>query len=194
MKRNIFILLVLTVGLAACNSLDYRSKKTIQRGIDYEAYAKSKPYYEFTSPLEAPSILGEASTASVGGLEPGVIAEPGADEDFTSESMAGSYGRYGDAVVTVAAKKFRLGAGTTQKQMSVFNKALDKAYGDASRAYRPVGFTYSVSSVGAVNPLSDIEVSCVMAESSSSEVGQDACNLLFKSLAAAYDDLSRGGI
>lgn len=193
MKMKFFILFGLVGLLAACNTTDFRSRKTIERGVNYEVYTTSKPYYEFTSPLQAPSVLGEPSASVSETGEPGVAAVPGEDEDFTSEMMAGSYGRYGDAVVTVAAKKFRLGNSATQKQMGVFQKAMDQAYTSASRAYRPLGFTYSISSVGAVNPLSDIEVSCVMAESSANEVGQNTCNLFFKELGQNYNGLTQGG-
>ena len=50
------------------------------------------------------------------------------------------------------------------------------------RKYRPVGFTYAISSVGAVNPLSDIEVRCMLSERSANDVGQSTCTLFFSTI------------
>ena len=50
-------------------------------------------------------------------------------------------------------------------------------------------FTYSISSVGAVNPLSDIEVSCILGEQAANEVGQVTCDLFFDTLVQQYNTL-----
>lgn len=184
MKIQILLVLVFAFALGACSSTDYRSRKKIDnRPYFGAAYQDKEAYYEFTSVLpDAPSVLGEQDAQT--------RQEPaGEDEDFTSENLSSSYGRYGDVVVTVAAKKFRLGSSATQKEMGVFRKALDRAYASALREYRPAGFTYSMSSVGAVNPLSDIEVGCMLGEQSANEVGQSTCSLFFKELASNYTEL-----
>ena len=94
-------------------------------------------------------------------------------------------------VVNVAAHKFKLGPSASRTEMTVFQKALDQAYTVALRKYRPVGFTYAMSSVGAVNPLSDIEVRCMLSERSANDVGQSTCTLFFNTLASTYIELMK---
>jgi len=89
-------------------------------------------------------------------------------------------------VITVAKRKFKLGGNASRKEMGVFQQSLDKAYAQALRTYRPSGFTYSISSVGAVNPLSDIEVSCKLSERSANDVGQNTCDLFFNTIRTSY--------
>ncbi len=186
-----FAVIFVAVLLAACAGTgDYRSKKTIRQGLDYSMYTDYEKNYEFTSgPLDAPSVLDGAALPE----EPGLVTGPSEEEDFTAELPAGTYGTYGDVVVPVAAKKFKLGGAASQREMSVFQRALDRAYGRALRSYRPSGFTYSVSSVGAVNPLSDIEVSCMLSEDSANSVGQKTCNLFFQELGLNYSQLLNEG-
>lgn len=191
MKARLLLLGCLLLTLNACNNHNYTSRKKIERGIDYTAYQGAQGQRPSTSDFTsywtgAPSVLDDV----VSPLE-GETSGADEDADFTSEGMESSYGRYGDAVVTVAAKKIKLGKSATQKHMSIFQKALDKAYASALRAYRPTGFTYSISSVGAVNPLSDVEVSCMLGEQAASEVGQATCNLFFQDLVTSYVELMK---
>lgn len=183
------IILILCAGvLAACFSTgDYRSSKTISQGLDYSMYTDYEGRYELPSgPLGAPSVLDGSYEDPFAVGETNVVS---ADEDFTASLPASAYDTYGDVVVPVAKKKFQLGAKATSKEMGIFQKALTRAYNLALRAYNPAGFTYSVSSVGAVNPLSDIEVSCMLAESSANSVGQNTCNKFFQELSSNYYDM-----
>lgn len=184
MKIRFVFTLLLAVLICACSSTDYRSRKKVTQGIDYSRYPGNEIYYEFTSVLpQDPSLLSPEAAAE----QPQEIV--GEDEDFTSENIASTYGNYGDVVVNVAAHKFKLGPSASRKEMSVFQQALDKAYAVALKKYKPVGFTYAMSSVGAVNPLSDIEVRCMLSERSANDVGQSTCNLFFKTIASTYIDL-----
>lgn len=188
MKMRVLVTFLLAGLVCACSSTDYRSHKRVTQGIDYSRYPGNEAYYEFTSdiPLD-PSVLTES--------EPLVEQEPvlGEDEDFTSENIASTYGNYGDVVVNVAAHKFKLGPKAARKEMSVFQKSLDKAYAVALKKYRPVGFTYAMSSVGAVNPLSDIEVRCMLSERSANDIGQSTCTLFFNTIKSTYLELSQEG-
>lgn len=189
MNVRVFTFLVLAVGLAACAGTgDYRSKKTIRQGLDYGMYTDYETATQFpTGPLDAPSVLDGSYVAPEADLtQP---QAPSQEEDFTAELPSGSYSTYGDVAIPVASKKFRLGASATQKEMGYFQRALDQAYSRALRSYRPTGFTYSVSSVGAANPLSDIEVSCMLSEDSANSVGQKTCNLFFQEIGLAYAQL-----
>ena len=182
MKIRMFTILLLAGLVCACSTTDYRSRKKVTQGIDYSRYPGNEIYYEFTSdiPME-PSVLGEVTPTTEEPLDE--------NADFTSENIASTYGNYGDVVVNVAAHKFKLGSSATRSEMAVFQKALDKAYAVALRKYRPVGFTYAMSSVGAVNPLSDIEVRCMLSEQSANDVGQATCKLFFDTISSTYVEL-----
>lgn len=179
MKIKNFILLSVCAILAAC-----APRTTVRPATDYSHPQEGKTYYEFTSyGLETPSVLTQEPETS----NPEIL--PGEDEDFTSENITSSYGIYGDVVVTVATHKFKLGANASRKEMALFQQAMDKAYQVALKQYHPTGFTYAMSSVGAINPLSDMEVMCKMSEVSANAVGQNACNAFFASLASNYRQL-----
>lgn len=189
MNLKPFLFILGAAVLAACTSTgDYRSGKTISQGLDYSMYTDYEGRYELSSgPLGTPSVLDGSATQETLPTEGTDVLS--ADEDFTASLPASAYDTYGDVVVPVAKKKFQLGAKATSKEMGVFQRALNRAYALALHEYNAAGFTYSVSSVGAVNPLSDIEVSCMLAESSANSVGQKTCNLFFKELASNYYDM-----
>ena len=186
MKIRMITILLLAGLVCACSTTDYRSRKKVTQGIDYSRYPGNEVYYEFTSDIPTePSVLGEETVSQTGDVL-------GEDEDFTSENIASTYGNYGDVVVNVAAHKFKLGPSASRKEMAVFQKSLEKAYTTALRKYRPVGFTYAMSSVGAVNPLSDIEVRCMLSEQSANNVGQSTCKLFFDTISSSYVELMQG--
>lgn len=183
MKKTILFYTLCSLLLAACSTVDYTSKRKL-KGIDYSAYENPSAFMgdNYYGELPAPSILGEGTLDET--------QQPvDASADFTSEEIAASYGRYTDVTVVAAAKRVKLGASANSKNMALFQKALDEAYKQALRTYRPAGFTYSIASVGAVNPLSDIEVSCILGEQAANEVGQDTCNLFFNTLVSQYNTL-----
>ena len=180
--KKIVVLLTAVVSICACTT----GRKQVTQGIEYTHPQANKSYYEFTSydmqesPLLPPSVMAE-------GQPTGSAEEPlGEDEDFTSENISSSYGTYGDVVITVATHKFKLGANATRKEVLAFQKAMDGAYTKSLQQYRPVGFTYSMSSVGPVNPLSDMEVTCKMSEQSANAVGQATCNNFFRMITSGY--------
>lgn len=185
MKVRLGIICLLALGLCACGaSSSFRSRKKVTQGIDYSHYDKNDSYYEFTSALPpeaegvllpAPSVMGADSEEQLG-----------EDEDFVSENLTSSYNTYGDVVVTVSSRKFALGTTATRKDMAVFMKSIETAYSRALRTYQPSGFTYSMSSVGAVNPLSDVQVQCRMSERSANDNGQKACHLFFDTIRTTY--------
>ncbi len=192
MKRFVLVAVISSLFLAACGTSNNYTSRRKFTGIDYSAYERAgqvptapaaATHEDFTGNLPGPSILGETATTQT--EEP----ELSEYEDFTSEEIASSYGRYTDVTVTVATKRIKLGPSANTKNMALFQKALDAGYKKALRTYRPSGFTYSISSVGAVNPLSDIEVSCVLGEQSASDMGQQTCNLFFQTLVQQYNTL-----
>lgn len=166
--------------LSACGA---GSHKKVTQGIDYSHHPYVESYYEFTSPaVDADELLPPTVTQETAPAEETL----GEDEDFTSENLTSSYRNYGDVVSTVAIRKFKLGAQASRKEMTALMKAVEAAYTQALRAYHPSGFTYSVSSEGAANPLSEVEVYCRMSENSANQVGQAACNQFFNTIRNQY--------
>lgn len=185
MKIRLSIILVAGALLCACASgSSFSSRKRVTQGIDYSRYGKQESYYEFSSPV--PSDLGENAFADslTNNPETTETAEEllGEDEDFVSENLAGSYRSYGDVVVTVASRKFELGSSATRKDMSLLMKAIETSYTKSFRMYQPTGFTYTMSSVGAVNPLSVVQIQCRMSERSANANGQKACQVFFEQI------------
>ena len=194
MKKTLLFIFAGALLRGACaSSQDYASRRKLT-GIDYSAYERpvtrlTLPEEDFTAQLPEPTILEEGDLPWPAQPQAEEETQPSEDEDFTSEEIASSYGRYTDVTVVAAAKRVKLGAAANSKNMALFQKALDAAYKKALRTYRPSGFTYSISSVGAVNPLSDIEVSCILGEQAASDVGQPTCNLFFNTLVQQYNTL-----
>ena len=172
MKIRLFLLSILVFSLAACSTgTSYRGNKKVTQGIIYGQNGNNDGYYDASGRPCADALLaGETGDTPLG-----------EDEDFTSENLSGSYGRYGDVVVTVSSRKFQLGDSPSGK-MPLFMRAIETAYAKALRTYHPSGFTYATSTVGAVNPLSDVQVHCRMSERSANDNGQTACNLFFQTI------------
>ncbi len=188
MKHIIYFLLAGLVS-AGCTSLQDPSKRTFPAPTDFAHPNANTAYYEFSSsPLDVPSVLEEETAL---GAE-GELPKPGEDEDFTAENVTNSYGTYGDVVATVATHKFKLGPLAGKTEITAFQKSLDQAYSVALKQYHPVGFTYAMSSVGAVNPISDIEVACKLSERSANQVGQPTCTLFFNVITRQYKQLMQG--
>ena len=180
--KKIILVSLLSAIMTACAM----GRKQVTQSIDYSHPQANKSQYDFAvyepaTPL-IPSVTAQNEQEE---------KQMGEDEDFTSENIANSYASYGDVVVTVATRKFKLGPQATRTDMTRFQQAIDKAYNAALRQYRPTGFTYALSSVGAVNPLSDLQVMCRMSEQSANAVGQAACTQFFRNTATEYLSLSK---
>ena len=181
MKIRLLLVAVLTLALGACSTAtSYRGSKRVTQGIDYKHHGANEAHYEFTSVFPSQDVRPNDSFSGEG-----AEVELGEDEDFTSDSLTGSYGRYGDVVVTVASRKFQLGDNPSGK-MPLFMKAVETAYAKALRTYRPSGFIYTMSSVGAINPLSDVQIHCRMSEHSANDNGQTACNFFFQHIRTEF--------
>lgn len=186
MKIRLGVLCLLGVLLCACGaSTSFSSRKKVTQGIDYSHYGKDATY-EFSSLLPQE---GEAFADQLAASEAAENDEEkplGEDEDFVSENLTSSYQNYGDVVVTVASRKFELGSSATRKDMTLLMKAMESGYNKSLRIFQPIGFTYTMSSVGAVNPLSVVQVQCRMSERSANSVGQKACKMFFDQIREKY--------
>ncbi|ACC98716.1 hypothetical protein Emin_1164 [Elusimicrobium minutum Pei191] len=158
--KKLFVILTLGMFIFACtpNRTDIKRKPS----IDYSEYESINYEGEFNA------------------------VEESEDGDFVGQSSLSSRNIYGDAVVIVASKKITLGRRASSKEMGLFQASLDKAYLESKRAFNPQGFTFSMSPAGAINPLSDIEVQCILSQESANDVGQKTCDLFFKSLRTEY--------
>lgn len=186
MKVRLFLVLLAGIILTGCTALQTPSRRDVSAATDFAHPNANHAYYEFTSsPLDKPSVLDETPL-------PEPSYELSSDEDFTAENIESAYSTYGDVVVTVASHKFKLGEGASRKEMSAFQTALDDAYSVALKQYHPSGFTYAMSSVGAVNPLSDIEVACKLSERSANQIGQATCSSFFSTISRRYAQLIKG--
>ena len=190
MKIRLVVICLVAVFLTACGaSTSYTSRKKVTQGIDYSHYGKNEAYYEFSSaiPGDEPNAFADhLASQEAQAAKPETEEELGEDEDFISEGLANSYHTYGDVVVTVASRKFELGASATRKEMSQLEIAIKKAYSRALRTYQPTGFTYTMSSAGSVNPLSAVQVQCRMSESSANTTGEKVCKLFFEQTKLNY--------
>lgn len=188
MKIRVSLILLCAMVITGCSALQNPSRRKTPVLTDFSNPSANQAYYEFSSsPLDKPSVLSEEEE-SVDDL----TVEVSNDEDFTAENIASAYGTYGDVVVTVASHRFKLGENASRQDMAKFQKALDTGYLAALREYRPVGFTYAMSSVGSINPLSDIEVACKLSERSANQVGQATCRSFFNTVLRNYVQLSQG--
>jgi hypothetical protein len=185
MKGRLLLIALAAVLISACNT----GRKKITQNIDYFAPApQQEATYEFTSydiPALSPSVTAYMEQSQT------QETEVSADEDFTAESVSSMYGLYGDVVVKVSTHKFKLGASATRHEMTLFQQALEKSYMDTLQEYHPAGFTYAMSSIGSVNPLSEIEVTCKMSELAANQEGQAACNMFFKNISSEFIRLMR---
>ena len=163
--RKLFLILSAAIIMAAC--APNKTNVTGKPGIDYDKYKNVEVANDAFTGVSSPQAAGEI-------------------DDFIGESRFNSKSAYGDAVVNVGSKKFSIGKTAGEKEMRVFQASIDKAYRTAKRTYNPAGFTYSMSPAGSINPLSDMEVQCILSQDSADNVGQKTCDLFFKSLKSEY--------
>lgn len=186
MKIRLGVVCLLGIFLCACGaSTSFSSRKKVTQGIDYSHYGKDASY-EFSSlfPTDDNAFTDQLTASETTGNEE---EKPlGEDEDFVSENLTSSYQNYGDVVVTVASRKFELGASATRKDMTLLMQAIEYGYNKSLRIFQPIGFTYTMSSVGAVNPLSVVQVQCRMSERSANSVGQKSCKMFFDQIREKY--------
>jgi len=161
--KKFLIILPAVILISACTQ---KTNVIGKSGIDYSKYQQSQDVFT------------------------GVSAAPAADQsdidDFVGSSRYNTKSSYGDAVVTVGSKKFFIGKTAGDKEMRAFQTSIDNAYRTAKKTYNPAGFTYSMSPAGAINPMSDMEVQCILSQDSADNIGQQTCDLFFKSLKTEY--------
>lgn len=176
MKKSIIIIATI-MCCCACAS-EYSAKNYPKyRGIDYNKYERQTPTkyaeVEDISPL-VEEVQEEDLSKNTKYEEVPEITE---EEIIESSNQA-----YGEAVVVMSSKKFNLGKNATSGDMQVFQTALDNSYNEVLKSYRTQGFTYAIAPAGTVNPLSTIDVSCVLSESFANSKGKKVCDTFFDNI------------
>jgi hypothetical protein len=171
MKKTLFTVLILSLVSSACLT----PSRPVERraGINYEEYERARQKREkereYAESLAARAEVEEAEN----------LADIEIDIQM-NEAVKSLPSVYGDSAVIMAVKKITLGENASQSDMQNLQKALDRAYKKTLLVYREAGFAYSISPWGAVNPLSVIDVQCVLSESLANAAGKSACDLFLK--------------
>ncbi|WP_428047095.1 hypothetical protein [Candidatus Proelusimicrobium excrementi] len=177
MIKTILSLLCAAVLLGACTSYNQKNYKKYN-GISYEEYEKQRKEQQNQTQIEyIDETVGEED-----------IEDPYATPlEITEEDVVESVNSsYGEAVVVMASKKISLGKDAGYKEMEMFQTALDSAYGTAFSHYRADGFTYAMSPAGTVNPLSVMDVQCILSESFATAKGKAVCDYFFSQIPVEY--------
>ncbi len=170
-----YLILLLVFLIAGCAST---GKKDRYERVDYSEY---ESYEEYESPkiydsdeLEEPSVLGQEQYEI--------------EIDIENSDVIGDTGVYGDLAVEIASKKYPIGAEATSNDLSDFQKVLDESYLKVFEDYSKIGFTYMLSPAGSVNPLSEIDIKCMISERFSDDKGKEVCDKFFGNITNLYGE------
>ncbi|MDR0953576.1 MAG: hypothetical protein LBM71_05325 [Elusimicrobiota bacterium] len=176
MKSKILFLTCLICFLAACSA---KQNYKVYQGISYDEYEKQGQAAKPTDGAQTAPIQDEITQTD---LTTVAIAALPAEDDII-ESVNSSYG---EAVVVMASKKISLGKNAVADDLVVFQTGLDAAYQNTLLGYNADGFTYSISPAGTINPLSTIEVRCLLSENSADTKGKVVCDYFFSQIPLEY--------
>jgi len=175
MKR--LILLLVSVGLfSACAEFENSGRRyKAYTGIDYGAYELPHAYAEIDTDAMEEVTANDIDTSSV--------------EEITEEEIIESSNQaYGEAVVVMSNKKIPLTKNATGDDLVTFQVALDNAYNKILKSHRTQGFTYTLSPAGTVNPLSVINVQCLLSENFANTSGKKVCDAFFAQIPIEYEN------
>ena len=175
MKRLIIFVLPIII-LGACSPYSPRRYKEYS-GINYDAYEPSRTTVEVNvEDMEevTPETI-EVDTSKV--------------EEITEEDIIESSNQaYGEAVVVMSSKKINLSKKATSEDLETFQAALDKAYNTILRSHRTEGFTYTLAPAGTVNPLSVMNIQCLLSENFANTSGKKVCDAFFAQIPIEYEN------
>ena len=177
MKKIVFTLLCAMIAFGACNNYNQKNYRKY-KGISYAEYERQKAEQERQNVEYLDDSILESD-----------ISDPYASvgEEIVEEDVVESVNSsYGEAVVVMASKKISLGRSAGYKEMEMFQKALDSAYGSVFSHYSADGFTYAMSPAGTVNPLSVMDVQCILSESFATARGKAVCDYFFSQIPVEY--------
>lgn len=173
MKKLILLILPI-IMLAACSQYSPKRYKEYS-GINYNAYETTNTSVEIKEPKEEESNQENFDTSAV--------------EEITEEEIIESSSQaYGEAVVVMSSKKISLGKKATSEDLGTFQVALDNSYNMILKSHRTEGFTYTLSPAGTVNPLSVINVQCLLSENFANAAGKRVCDAFFAQIPIEYEN------
>ncbi len=175
MKRLTLLVFTLTL-LAGCSDYTMSRRYKQYSGINYHSYEAPSTYTELN--------LEEGYTEEEDTLEIPEVIEITEEEIIESSNQA-----YGEAVVVMASKKIPLSKNATGADLELFQTALDKSYNAILKNYRTQGFTYTLSPAGTVNPLSVINVQCLLSENFANTSGKRVCDAFFAKIPVEYENI-----
>ena len=175
MKKLIILILPIII-LGACNPHSPRRYKEYS-GINYGAYENTRATAE----------VEEIETVDEVNVEPVDIDTSNVEEITEEEIIESSNQAYGEAVVVMSSKKINLGKKATAEDMGTFQVALDNAYNSILRSYRTQGFTYTLAPAGTVNPLSVMNIQCLLSENFANTSGKRVCDAFFAQIPVEYE-------
>lgn len=171
MKKYLILLLVFL--LAGCVSTDKRDRYERVDYSEYEVYEEyERPKIFDSDELTEPSVLGQEQYEI--------------EIDIKNPDVIGNTGVYGDLAVEISSKKYHMGAKATSTDLREFQTVLDESYLKVFKDYKEVGFTYMLSPAGSVNPLSEIDIKCMISERFSDDNGKEVCDKFFSNITNLY--------
>ncbi len=180
---KIKFLLPLTAALilGACGVYSEKNYKKYS-GISYEEYDRQTAKDQAAQRVEP--LEENVNQNDIDAPEPS-----GENLNIEEEIIESSNSSYGEAAVVMASKKISLGKDASYQDMQTFQTALDEAYKAALQKYRAAGFTYAMSPVGTVNPLSLLDVQCLLSESYATAKGKEVCDFFFSEIPLRLEEL-----
>ena len=175
MKRLTLLMLAISLCVA-CAEFDTPTRYKKYSGIDYASYELPRAYADVNADsMEAKDSVEEENTFEV--------------EEITEEEIIESSNQaYGEAVVVMSSKKIPLSKNATGEDLATFQTALDNSYNIILKSYRTQGFTYTLAPAGTVNPLSVINVQCLLSENFANTSGKKVCDAFFAQIPIEYEN------
>jgi hypothetical protein len=208
MKKLLLTLFCAVLVFGACDTYNEKNYKTY-RAISYDQYEKqqsAKPQTEHKTKLqpkekpalEEPSVketdlkpsVSKDADASVKPAQSGMedLSEDDSQDDSDSDTVESVNTNYGEAAVVMSSKTISLGDKASYGDMEKFQASLDAAYEKARGTYKISGFTYNISPAGTVNPMSEMDVQCLVSEKHSKDnAGKAACDMFFDQISSQYN-------
>ncbi len=186
MKHIITLTLLFAIftGCSGYGPKNYRG----YTGIDYTAYEAPSAY----TGIGLGTIRQEKEAEENQDQDQDVVSEaidvPEVEEITEEEIIESSNQAYGEAVVVMSSKKIPLGNNATGADLITFQTALDRSYNTILKSYRTQGFTYTLSPAGTVNPLSVINVQCLLSENFANTSGKKVCDAFFTKIPIEYEN------
>ena len=171
--KYLVIIILPVILFVSCSPYSPKRYKEYS-GINYGVYE---------TPLSSAEVLEKDEDVAQENINTPVIEEITEEEIIESSNQA-----YGEAVVVMSSKKIPLGKKATYEDLNTFQIALDNSYNIILRSYRTEGFTYTLAPAGTVNPLSVINIQCLLSDNFANTAGKRVCDAFFAQIPVEYEN------